>query len=104
MSESRTSLINYAVLMPSLIDKVSANELASLHWAKDFVRELSQLSHSFCCATGGREASFVIDNLGLWRNGSASDSRSEGWEFESLWPHLGISSLVQLVMDWAISN
>ena len=24
---------------------------------------------------------------GLWRNGSASDSRSEGWEFESLWPH-----------------
>ena len=26
--------------------------------------------------------------LGLWRNGSASDSRSEGWAFESLWPHL----------------
>ena len=25
---------------------------------------------------------------GLWRNGSASDSRSEGWELESLWPHL----------------
>ena len=25
---------------------------------------------------------------GLWRNSSASDSRSEGWEFESLWPHL----------------
>ena len=25
---------------------------------------------------------------GLWRNGRASDSRSEGWEFESLWPHL----------------
>ena len=25
---------------------------------------------------------------GLWRNGSASDSRSEGWAFESLWPHL----------------
>ena len=24
---------------------------------------------------------------GLWRNGSAPDSRSEGWEFESLWPH-----------------
>ena len=23
---------------------------------------------------------------GLWRNGSASDSRSEGWDFESLWP------------------
>jgi hypothetical protein len=27
---------------------------------------------------------------GLWRNGSASDSRSEGWEFESLWPHTDI--------------
>ena len=25
---------------------------------------------------------------GLWRNGSASDSRSEGWEFESLCPHI----------------
>ena len=25
--------------------------------------------------------------MALWRNGSASDSRSEGWEFESLWPH-----------------
>ena len=25
---------------------------------------------------------------GVWRNGSASDSRSEGWEFESLCPHL----------------
>ena len=24
---------------------------------------------------------------GVWRNGSASDSRSEGWEFESLCPH-----------------
>ena len=24
---------------------------------------------------------------GVWRSGSASDSRSEGWEFESLCPH-----------------
>ena len=24
---------------------------------------------------------------GVWRNGSASDSRSEGWDFESLCPH-----------------
>ena len=29
---------------------------------------------------------------GLWRNGSASDSRSEGWEFESLWPHFEMVS------------
>ena len=28
------------------------------------------------------------DHSGVWRNGSASDSRSEGWEFESLCPHL----------------
>ena len=24
---------------------------------------------------------------GLWCNGSASDSRSEGWELETLWPY-----------------
>ena len=30
---------------------------------------------------------------GLWRNGSASDSRSEGWEFESLWPHFAESHI-----------
>ena len=30
---------------------------------------------------------------GLWRNGSASDSRSEGWEFESLWPHFARSHI-----------
>ena len=29
----------------------------------------------------------TIFSEGLWRNGSASDSRSVGWEFESLWPH-----------------
>ena len=28
---------------------------------------------------------------GVWRNGSASDSRSEGWEFESLCPHFSVS-------------
>ncbi len=32
---------------------------------------------------------------GLWRNGSASDSRSEGWEFESLWPHLSYGAQAQ---------
>ena len=29
----------------------------------------------------------VLLEKGIWRNGSASDSRSEGWEFESLCPH-----------------
>ena len=28
------------------------------------------------------------EQLGVWRNGSASDSRSEGWEFESLCSHI----------------
>ena len=27
------------------------------------------------------------EHEGVWRNGSVSDSRSEGWEFESLCPH-----------------
>ena len=27
------------------------------------------------------------DRAGVWRNSSASDSRSEGWEFKSLCPH-----------------
>ena len=29
----------------------------------------------------------IHDALAIWRNGSASDSRSEGWEFESLCGH-----------------
>ena len=28
--------------------------------------------------------------MGLWRNGSAPDSRSEGWELESLWPQTAV--------------
>ena len=43
------------------------------------------------CSFGCRERGFPLQcNLfvkGAWRNGSASDSRSEGWEFESLCPH-----------------
>ena len=40
----------------------------------------------------GRTLEFKVsseqrDIEGLWRNGSASDSRSDGWAFESLWPH-----------------
>ena len=30
----------------------------------------------------------LLPQLALWRNGSASDSRSDGWAFESLWRHL----------------
>ena len=33
-------------------------------------------------------AANLLRALGLWRSGSASDSRSEGWEIESLWPHV----------------
>ena len=31
-----------------------------------------------------------VRTRGVWRNGSASDSRSDGWEFESLCPHLPV--------------
>ena len=39
--------------------------------------------------------SSVFLNKGIWRNGSASDSRSEGWEFESLWPHFRVVRLLR---------
>ena len=38
-----------------------------------------------CLDSAGARASSLT--AGVWRNGSASDSRSEGWEFESLCPH-----------------
>ena len=44
--------------------------------------------------TGSNRGGVMLNSLmtaataaGVWRNGSASDSRSEGWEFESLCPH-----------------
>ena len=40
----------------------------------------------FCLWRGLLRSSALL-NTGIWRNGSASDSRSEGWEFESLCPH-----------------
>ena len=41
--------------------------------------------------------------MGLWRNGSASDSRSDGWAFESLWPQLfyGFRSVLENRMTWS---
>ena len=35
-----------------------------------------------------------MQSQGVWRDGSASDSRSEGWEFESLCPHFASVSKV----------
>ena len=38
---------------------------------------------------------------GVWRNGSASDSRSEGWEFESLCPHFILAPWIDMsVSTW----
>ena len=47
-----------------------------------------------------------IHLTGLWRNGSAPDSRSEGWEFESLWPHLagGSVSLSELDIVYSLET
>ena len=43
---------------------------------------------STCCTCQGQRCNLSVANFdkGVWRNGSASDSRSEGWEFESLCP------------------
>ena len=36
----------------------------------------------------------------VWRNGSASDSRSEGWEFESLCGHFFAQSEATVALAW----
>ena len=38
--------------------------------------------------------------MGLWRNSSACDSRSQGWEFESLWPHF----YALRILPWSVSH
>ena len=44
---------------------------------------------SIARSSAGYKSSVTLAfSTGVWRNGSASDSRSEGWEFESLCPHL----------------
>ena len=43
----------------------------------------SQKHHHTCTLASAERTT----TSGVWRNGSASDSRSEGWEFESLCPH-----------------
>ena len=48
---------------------------------------------------GGIEPFARAGQQGLWRNGSASDSRSEGWEFESLWPQSMHRKLQQVALS-----
>ena len=73
--------------------------IAQEGWGKGgFAQTMSQ-PRGCTCAVGlaGLEArcqvavskrhDFNDRQAGVWRNGSASDSRSEGWEFESLCPH-----------------
>ena len=55
-------------------------------------------------ASTGRGMKSMI-SLGVWRNGSASDSRSEGWEFESLCPHFlvgGFERVSKCVLAWPL--
>ena len=57
-------------------------------WWREFLMQLfcSPASlHRKCNSSGRRSPQHC--HVGVWRNGSASDSRSEGWEFESLCPH-----------------
>ena len=41
-----------------------------------------------------------VMSTGVWRNGSASDSRSEGWEFESLCAHFAHTPYAVIVCHW----
>ena len=45
---------------------------------------------------------------GVWRNGSASDSRSEGWEFDCLCPHgklhLYLGGVIIFALRFAVFN
>ena len=43
---------------------------------------------------------FTGKHQGAWRNGSASDSRSEGWEFDSLCPHFSPPGAFALLKSW----
>ena len=65
--------------------------------------------------TNRTESNFKVSTKGPWRNGSASDSRSEGWAFESLWPHfhlftwlphgcLGLRNCCWVSRDWLFSG
>ena len=48
-------------------------------------RDAWAFARRFYCVILLRSAN---SHAGVWRNGSASDSRSEGWELESLCPHI----------------
>ena len=52
---------------------------------------LASTSLQTSASTGHGMKSMI--SLGVWRHGSASDSRSEGWEFESLCPHFSLPLL-----------
>ena len=55
-----------------------------LNVRSDFSNLCFQIISAIICATR------CFRSTGVWRNGSASDSRSEGWEFESLCLHLRV--------------
>ena len=55
-------------------------------------------------ASTGRGMKSMI-SLGVWRKGSASNSRSKGWEFESLCPHFlvgGFERVSKCVFAWPL--
>ena len=74
------------------------------------VSQLRLQRHSFAFASLQTSASTghgmkSMISLGVWRNGSASDSRSEGWEFESLCPHFllgGFERVSMCVLAWPL--
>ena len=60
---------------------ISGMEPICFHTSPSF-EKARKLSHSILGLNAPQ-----LRLTGVWRNGSASDSRSEGWEFESLCPH-----------------
>ena len=56
-------------------------------WAHHASHCATLLMLSRCLGTGPVQVAKELQWKGVWRNGSASDSRSKDWEFESLCPH-----------------
>ena len=63
------------------------NHSVTLSWRKYGARPFLVCIVPLCLWMLVVLVAWLVLPTGIWRNGSASDSRSEGWEFESLCPH-----------------
>ena len=73
------------------------NALELYEWLKDGGHDLSGVRYTVSGSVGSKECSCArFSMVTLWRNGSASDSRSEGCVFESRQGHLFFLNLLQV--------